>query len=87
LSIAFKSVNKLDYILLHVDDISKIIVVKFKGVHASAGASVMEGFEDKSSDHQVQAPTGEKKAAHDKVRAAEPLRRGIIYYPSYLDLD
>jgi hypothetical protein len=77
----------LDYVLLHVDDISVIIVVKFKGVHASAGASIVEGFDDKSSDHQVQATTAQEKAAQDKVRAAEALKQGVRFYPSYLDLD
>jgi hypothetical protein len=64
-----------------------IIVVKFKGVHASTGASIVEGHQIIRSDHQVQAPTAEERAAQDMVRAAEALKQGIIYYPSYSKLD
>jgi hypothetical protein len=59
-----------------------MIVVKFKGMHASAGASVVEGHHIIRSHDQVQPLTAEERAARDMVRAEEALKQGILYMDS-----
>jgi Ulp1 family protease len=57
---------------------------KFKGVHASTGASVAGQEIVRARDH-VQLLTAEELAARNRQREADAFKMGILYYPEYVD--
>jgi Ulp1 family protease len=57
---------------------------KFKGVHASAGASVAGQEIVRACDH-VQPLTAEQLDAWNRQREEDAFKRGILYYPAYVD--